>query len=702
MNFPLIRRFLPLFVLALPWGCAHRGFPPPLAHIDGQAISEAEFALHLQALPPDRREAVSQDPEERRRTFEELLQWRLYALAAQESRHPALDSLRRRLSLLDQMMITQYYQLIFIGENLGIPRREIEAFYSRNPGKFRDSTGHLPPVRDILARVADTMALSKADLDSFHRANEANYPLPQPDLRRKLAENYLFEMKQRRSENAAAELKAKYGARMIPVFRRPPTDAEIAGYYAQNKEAYQSPDAFDLYHIESSTPNALGSKVAAVKDLEEFKALAMRTSENTWTKPLGGRLGPVKRDFCLPYGIGLMPSLFPALDAAQPGKIADPLQNPETGKWHYFWLAGKVPRSVKPLDRVKSLVKQDVLTNRIAAINPNDTLAVIPGRRVILEKDAAFLRDEFPDQFRDRPTRENLADFLLEREVVVAEAEALGLLEDDRLKSRRLENELSFWSRVYEKSILGPAWDADTAAMAALFARKQRVFTRNPEQTEWHPFARDLAAYPLLTPKELETEFHTNRERYLRGDSLPAFAEAEHDVFQNLKGEAYRRLDAKVASALKARFRVRIAPSLEEPKYEPADKVLKQAEDLHRDRKPDRALSLYGKLRGKFPERAALQYSVGLGMAQIHLEQEHYQQALAEYRRIVFLYPENPGNYKAMFMEAFILAEHFKSDSAAVRAFERMLEKYPGSELSKEADWMIRNIRSGGALIPAP
>ena len=184
--------------------------------------------------------------------------------------------------------------------------------------------------------------------------------------------------------------------------------------------------------------------------------------------------------------------------------------------------------------------------------------------------------------------------------------------------------------------------------MAALFARKRRVFTRDTERTDWHPFGRDLAAYPLLTSKELEIEHHTNRERYLRGDSLPAFAEAEHDVFQNLKGEAYRRLDAKVASALKARFRVRIDPSLEEPTYEPAEKVLKQAADLHRDRKPDRALFLYGKLREKFPERAALQYAVGLGMAQIHLEQKRYQQALAEYRRAQLSVPREPRRLQGL------------------------------------------------------
>lgn len=635
----------------------------------------------------------------RSQAIEEFLRRRLYSEAAQTSGLPALDSLRHRLSLLDQMVITQFYQLTFIGQNLGIPRKEIEAFYSRNPGKFRDSKGNLPPVDEILERVSDTMVMSKANLDSFYRANAVNYPSSQPDLRRKLAENYLLETKQSRSENFVTELKPKYGVRMFPILLSSPTDTEIAAYYEQNKESYISPEAFDLYHIESSSPKTLRAKVAATKGLEEFKALALKISENAWTKPLGGRLGPVKRDFCLPYGLGMMPTLFLTLDTSQPGKMTEPLQSPETGKWNVFWLVRKIPPSIKPLERVKTLVKMDFLTNRIAILKPEDTLAVIPGRRAILEKDAAFLRGEYPELIRDRPTRENLANSLVEREITVAETEALGLLNDDRLKAARLENELTFWSDFYENSLLRPSWNGDTAAMAARFARKQSVFTRDTMQKDWRSFSRDLAAYPLLSSEELKTEHQINRERYLRGDSLPALAEVEYDVFQNLKGEAYRRLDAKLALALRSRFGVRLDASLEEPSYEPAEKVLKQAKDFHRDRKPERALFLFSKLREKFPERAALQCSVGLGMAQIHLEQQRYQQALAEYRRASYLFPENPGNDKAMFMEGFILAEYFKSDSAAVRAFERMLKKYPGSELSKEADWMIRNIRSGGALM---
>jgi outer membrane protein assembly factor BamD (BamD/ComL family) len=95
-----------------------------------------------------------------------------------------------------------------------------------------------------------------------------------------------------------------------------------------------------------------------------------------------------------------------------------------------------------------------------------------------------------------------------------------------------------------------------------------------------------------------------------------------------------------------------------------------------------------------------LQDSVSFGIAQIYIEQERYQQAMAEYRRVSYLYPESPNNYKALFMVGFIQAEHLRTDSAAVRSFEQMLAKYPKSDLSDDADWMIRNIRSGGKLMP--
>jgi PPIC-type PPIASE domain/Outer membrane lipoprotein len=690
-----------ILILTLYLGCTNRGKPIPSAPLQSPTITVAEFDLYTLAQPRSTQEMVARDPEIRRKVAGEFLQKWLYAHAAQETGHPNMDSLRRRVSLLDKMAVAQFYQWTYLGENLGANRDEIQTYFKRYPEKFRDSSGQFRVFSWILEEVADSLALSKANLDSFYQASGESFSNRQPEFRRRMAEKYLIEAKQKLIENSAIKLKEKYQVRLVRAMRTP-TDAEIAEYYAKNKDAYVSPDGFDLYHIETAHPNKLRAQVSAVTRLGDFQALAKRHSVNPWTKTKGGQLGVVKRDFCLPYGLGLMPALFPALDGLSSGRIQEPLQSSETGTWHFFWLERKVPSSLKPLNRVKVLVAQDLVTNGIASITPDDTLAVIPGRKAILEKDIVFLREEFPMPLRQTFTRENLVHFLLEREIAMAEAESVGLFKDERLKALRYANELSFWSQFYVDSVLHPAWNGDTAAWAELFSRKPHAFTKDPGQKGWRPSARDLAAYSGLSQTELDIEYRTNKERYMQGDSLPPLEWVEFDVFQTLKSDAYRRLDAKIFADIQNRFRVRIDSSLTEPKYERAESFLQEAEKLYRARKLEQALRHYETVREIFPRQNALQCSVTLEIARIHLELQHYQSALGEYRRASMLYPDVPSQYKALFMEGFILAEHFKSDSAAIRIFESMLKKYPKSELSKEADWMIRNIRSGGGLMSAP
>jgi TolA-binding protein len=212
---------------------------------------------------------------------------------------------------------------------------------------------------------------------------------------------------------------------------------------------------------------------------------------------------------------------------------------------------------------------------------------------------------------------------------------------------------------------------------------------------------RDIAGLLALEPKDLEIEYKTNPERYRRDTVALSFEESRYDVFQNLKGAAYAKAEEKLLDRLEREFEVVIVDAtLLPPKINSPQEAYKTAQNLHYDRKLDQALELYGRLREQFPKMESLQDSICFGTAQIYIEQEKYQQALSEYRRVSYLYPKSPNDYKAMFMVGFIHAEHLKNDSAAVRAFEQMLAKYPSSDLSDDADWMIRNIRSGGKLMP--
>src|SRR5690606_13353487 len=414
-----------------------------------------------------------------------------------------------------------------------------------------------------------------------------------------------------------------------------------------------------------------------------------------------GHIGIIKRDHSLPYGIGMMPALFSILDTMSTGLVPAPIQNPATKQWHSFWLAAKFPRQAKPFDRVQALVKQDFKSEKTSVVKPEDTVAVYAKGKILRQKDIDFLREEIPPHMQERYTREALADYLLTWDLATLESQALGLLDAPKLKSQREENRLNYWVQIYQDSIVAKTAGLDSATLKKTFEANRAFFTKDSAEKDYRNYVRDIAGFLTLDAKDLEIEYRTYPERYRRDTVDMSFEEARFDIFQNLKGTALARADENQQKRLEKEFQVVVMdPTLLPPKIKSPQEAYKQAQNLHYDRKLDLALEHYQRLRNEFPKSETLQDSVCFGMAQIYIEQEKYQQAMAEYRRLSYLYPKSPNNYKAMFMVGFIHAEHLKNDSAAVRSFEKMLVQYPSSDLSDDADWMIRNIRSGGKLMP--
>lgn len=779
-----------------------------LAKINGESFTQSDFEFMIKTLPADRQEEMLKDPELRRKHFNLLLKQRLQMLAGQNSPYGKTGSLPARQVLIDQRIVTQNYFQVFLGENAGHVEKELKAFYDANQKRFADDSGKVRPFAEVRARVADSLLMSKAPLDSFYQAGSKRYekkascavsliqapsrkiadeaskalagglafpeavakysihasskaakgvlgtvilgegnwelqPLnqdslffdpanglkpgqvskpfkkdttwlivksdscsptripPLAEVRRQVSEDYLAAYKARLSENALPALKAKHGAKIIDRASEA-TDADLMKFYEAHKANYLSPETYEVYHVEGKSKDPLARKAKGIKDLEAFKAWAAQASENAWTKPAQGKVGVIKKDHVLPFGIGMMPSLFPALDTLAPGLMAEPMHNPDTKKWHVFWLAKKDGPMPKPFDRVKALVKQDIKSEAVKTVKAEDTLATFANGKVIREKDVLFLREEIPAHLQERYTRESLVDFLLTWELATLESDALGLTQDVKLQAQRLDNKTNFWAQVFQDSVVSrTAGYQDTAILKRTFEEKRTWLTRDSADKDWKKFVRDIAGLLALEPKDLEIEYQTNPERYRRDTVALSFEESRYEVFQNLKGLAHAKAEEKLMDRLESEFKVSIVdPSLLPPKITNPQESYKTAQNLHYDRKLDQSLELYGRLREEFPKLESLQDSICFGMAQIFIEQEKYQQALSEYRRLSYLYPKSANNYKAMFMVGFIHAEHLKNDSAAVRAFEKMLAQYPNSDLSDDADWMIRNIRSGGKLMP--
>jgi hypothetical protein len=67
-------------------------------------------------------------------------------------------------------------------------------------------------------------------------------------------------------------------------------------------------------------------------------------------------------------------------------------------------------------------------------------------------------------------------------------------------------------------------------------------------------------------------------------------------------------------------------------------------------------------------------------------------QRLRYYEEIVAKYPDGEYAAEAQFMIGFVYAEELKSAPDADRAFTRVINEYPNSEVAKTAEWMLKNI----------
>lgn len=516
----------------------------------------------------------------------------------------------------------------------------------------------------------------------------------------RVATDYLAHRRDDLNRNGVERLREKYQVER-PERTITPSERELLAFYESNRDRYTSPEQYDLYHIVVADTTALSRELRDVTDLASFQALAERLTENPLLKARKGHLGAVKRDHALPFGIGVLPALFPALDEISSGRVGELVEEPASQTWHAFWLVSKTPSTTKPFERVKTQVTQDFRQSRINSYQPNDIHAVVKGTgRVVRESDVLFLRKEIPEQAQQRFTRENLVDFVVIWDISSAESRKLGLDKEARLRGMRLQNEDDFWANLYRDSLQRENWGRKPAELEKAFKARRELFTRSEFET-WKAYAQDVAASLQLTEDDYRIEYNTYPERYTRDSTLIPFEEARSAMFSNLRTTAQARLNASLLNDLKKRFKVKVLdPTLEEPSLEPVAETFKRAQELHYERRLEQALALYERLRAAYPKRAGLQDSVSFGIAQILIEMERYPQAMAEYRRVSYLNPNSPDDYKAMFMVGFIQAEHLRQDSAAVRSFEAMLKKHPESDLSDDADWMLRNIRSGGELLP--
>ncbi len=520
---------------------------------------------------------------------------------------------------------------------------------------------------------------------------------PLHEVRNRVVTDIVQAYKKELGQGALDRLKAKYHVKPVE-YNVEPDSAALKKYYEANKSNYMRAETYTVYHLQADSEKSLKSLLAKIKDSSSFANQITKTN-NPLEKEFNVKSFTIKRDHVLPYGIGMLPGLFAELDSLEPNTRSTLVEGPD-GKWHSFWLLNKQAKVQKPFDRVFWLVKQDFVQGRATNLADSQAILTFDGG-AIRESQVNLLRTEIPQQMQSRYSREDLANYLVHWILAAQELATLGYTEEAGLKARLTSAETDYWANLYRDSVYTKTFGLDSNEIKNAFNERRAYFVIEGAKVDPLLYARDVASALTITENDFKEEYGINPDKYLVNDTLKPLDSLRYTLFQNLKQMGEKRAEERYFQKLKEKYHVEIVEaSLIAPKLKDAAKAYKQAQDLHTERKLDEAVLLYQQIRTQFPGQVRLQDSVCFGLAQIYIEQEKFSDALAEYRRVSFLYPDSPNEYKAEFMVGFIYSEHMKQDSAAVRQFKKMLQRYPKTDLSDDADWMIRNIQSGGALMP--
>ena len=129
------------------------------------------------------------------------------------------------------------------------------------------------------------------------------------------------------------------------------TEAEIAAYYAKNKQQYSQPESRDVRHILVKTKKQADDLYAQLENGGDFAALAKKFSEDTGSKANGGKLTISKGQTVAPFD----QTAF----LLKKNAISKPVKT-EFGYHIIQPLSETKPAKVTPLAEVKASIKQQL------------------------------------------------------------------------------------------------------------------------------------------------------------------------------------------------------------------------------------------------------------------------------------------------------------------------------------------------------
>ena len=432
-------------------------------------------------------------------------------------------------------------------------------------------------------------------------------------------------------------------------------------FYEDNKEKFMTVPGYEVYHIAMKDSAVLAKTMVNVKDLESFKAVAATISENEETSENNGFVGRVKKDYALPYGIGLVPALWTELEGKGEGYISSVVRSMSNSLYHSFYVSAVIPSEPKAFDRVEKQL-EEVYANDVNAIDSATVLVSDNGKPIYTKADLMKIFDAEPGIPYNKDTHYNIVKML-------AQAYAIG----EKARQEMVDQSWEFRALMR------------VARMDFINARYERSL------------GAEASAVPQIAENLKKFEYFYNKETTYKDKS---FEDVQSQIVSGLESKA--KMNAKLLANMDAwnktnvffydRSKMSFAP------VTTAERFLALGDSLAKNQKFDGAVSAYNKIVDLFAERDTLFRTAVYNMAQTYSDAQKYKQSVACFEAFLQVWPDAPEAEKAMFSLGFVLNENLKQNDRALVVLEDFQKRFPKSELKESVDWLVENIKSDGKL----
>ncbi|MBR4559412.1 MAG: peptidyl-prolyl cis-trans isomerase [Fibrobacter sp.] len=546
---------------------------------------------------------------------------------------------------LEPRILTMVYQRFYVMECLMYSDEDLRRYYDANKSLFAEDS-----VSDYYAlrkKIAESYYIFKNQEQWNAYLKEHAAPTDTMALRGRFVETYRQQLRDSVSKQVEEH-------RLVVVNEIPKVDARA--YYERHKDSYMTVPGYVVYHIQGSNPDSLAKLFEENVSLDQFKQLAVASSQNAKTAADSGYVGFVKQDFALPYGIGIVPELAATLEGKKPGFVTPALKASQGNVYHRFYLVSQEPSKLKPFERVQTSIENGLNAGELFDVDSSFVLISKNGNPLFTEKDLLRYNQEY------------------------------GRMRLNKAMHDRLT---SMWAGIF------------TYAELAVQARLNHSweFRAIARDTRW-----DYILKQYSSKKNDSIPENLYKYEYYMGYRLQSFGKNLEDCIPEIQSRISMNFKKKQNARRAAEAYSSATVHLYNPEvveYKPemlADVLLKEADSLYKADNRTAALEKYRDLQVAYADVDSLLEKATYEMALIQSENNESKQAEAGYYAYYSIWPEKPNAEKAMFSRGFILNEELGMNTRAQVVLEEFLKKYPNSELKESAQWLVDNIKSNGKL----